>query len=211
MINNLNMIGLCCEAIVIGETLEMYVWLLRMLADMVEEWQLSDLKIIFGDGFITKSLLQKLDIEQTCVLYGDHFHLMHRILCSKQNFGPTTFALIKDYVDAMISSNTKEEWDCGYNNARLLLANKPKDMSLLDKIYGDPIYYAGYYVRTLFLNLGRLGSTPAEENHSSNVRHMGKGAHWCIAEEVSHLMEKHQLSVLKFLILNWIGIFSILM
>ena len=88
-----------------------------------------------------------------------------------------------------MSSNIKKEWDYGYNNARLLLANKPKDMSLLDKIYGDPIYYAGYYVRTLFLNLGRLGSTPAEENHSSNVRHMGKGAHWCIAEEVSHLME----------------------
>ena len=41
----------------------MYVWLLRMLADMMEEWQLSDLKIIFGDGFITNSLLQKLDIE----------------------------------------------------------------------------------------------------------------------------------------------------
>ena len=67
VINNLNRICLCCEAIVIQEILEVYVWLLRMLADTVEEWQLSDLKIIFGDGFITKSLLQKLDIEETCV------------------------------------------------------------------------------------------------------------------------------------------------
>ena len=114
---------------------------------------------------------------------------MHRILDSKQNFGPTTFSLIRDYVEAMISSNNKDEWDCAYKGARLLLVNQPKHISLLDKIYGDPIYYSGYYMRTLYLNLNRLGSTPAEANHSSNVRNMGKGAHWCIAEEVSHLME----------------------
>ena len=47
LINNLNRICLCCEAIVIGETLEIYVWLLRMLDVMVQEWNLLDLKIVF--------------------------------------------------------------------------------------------------------------------------------------------------------------------
>ena len=79
----------------------------------------------------------------------------------------------------MISSNTKEGWDCAYNNARLLLAHKPKHMSLLNEIYGDPIYFADYYMQTLYLNLGSLGSTHAEENHSSNVWQMETGAVYC--------------------------------
>ena len=130
---------------------------------------------------------------------------MHRIFGSKQKFGSTSFALINDLVDTMISWNTKEEWDCTYNDARLLLANNSNDMTLLHKIHGDSIYYTGYYVWTLFLNLSRLGCTPAEENHSGNIRHSEKCAHWCIVEEVNHILKNHKQSVLKFfdLELDW--------
>ena len=82
----------------------------------------------------------------------------------------------------MISSDTKAQWDLGYNQARKLIINKPRELSLLEKIYGDPIYYAGYYLRTLDCNLKTLGSVPVEENHAGNILHLDKGAHWCIAE-----------------------------
>ena len=37
-----------------------------------------------------------------------------------------------------------------------------------------------------------------EQNHADNVLHLGKGAHWCIAEQCSHLLEKHQENTKKF-------------
>ena len=63
------------------------------------------------------------------------------------------------------------------------------NISYLKNINGDPKYYAGYYLRTLVCNLKTLGSVPLEQNHTGNVLHLGKGAHWCIAEQCSHLLE----------------------
>ena len=37
LINNLKMICLCCEAIVIGETLDMHAWLIQTMANLVKQ------------------------------------------------------------------------------------------------------------------------------------------------------------------------------
>ena len=168
------------------------------MATLVKQWNVSKLRIIYGDGFVTKSILHKLNITNTCILHGDYWHLIHKILPRPENFGTTTFCLIKPYVEMMISSDTKAQWDLGYSQARRVIISKPRELSLLEKIYGDPEYYGGYYLRTLVCNLKSLGSVSVEQNHAANVRHLGKGAHWCIAEQCSHLLEKHQENTKKF-------------
>ena len=37
-----------------------------------------------------------------------------------------------------------------------------------------------------------MGSTPAEQNHASNVAHMGKGATWEIAEHEANLLQRNR-------------------
>ena len=133
LINNLKMICLCCEAIVIGETLDMYVWLIQTMATVVKQWNASKLRIIYGDGFVTKSILHQLNITNTCILHGDSWHLIHKILPRPENFGSTTFCLIKPYVEMMISSDTKAQWDLGYSQARRVIISKPRELSLLEK------------------------------------------------------------------------------
>ena len=100
LINNLKMICLCCEAIVIGETLDMYVLLIQTMAIVVKQWNVSKLRVIYGDGFITKSILYQLNITNTCILHGDSWHLIHKILPRPENFG-----------EMMISSDTKAQWE----------------------------------------------------------------------------------------------------
>ena len=128
------------------------------MANLVKQWSVSKLRIVYGDGFVTKYMLHKLNITNTCILHGDYWHLIHKILPRPKNFGSSTFCLIKPYVEMMISSDTKAQWDLGYSQARRVIVSKPRELSLLEKIYGDPEYYGGYYLRTLVCNLKSLGS-----------------------------------------------------
>ena len=100
--------------------------------------------------------------------------------------------MIKGYLKIMLSSSTEDEWSRAYNEARLRIIRMPLQLELLDKIYSNPKYYSGYYIRTLYCNLKCLGSVTAEQNHASNVRFWGKGASWTLAEQMCHLMERQQ-------------------
>ena len=63
-----NRVGVCCEGICATEDLEVYEWILKSLCEMVPDFKLSRIKLIFGDQFLKQSLLVKLNIEETCVL-----------------------------------------------------------------------------------------------------------------------------------------------
>jgi hypothetical protein len=39
------------------------------------------------------------------------------------------------------------------------------------------------------------GSAPAEQNHSSVVAHLGKGANWGVAEHISHMLLDAAISI----------------
>ena len=61
---------------------------------------------------------------------------------------------------------------------------------LLDSMYLDPVYYAGYYIRQTKCNLNVLGSTAAEQNHASIVAFSGDSAHWNIAKQFERLLSR---------------------
>ena len=68
-----------------------------------------------------------------------------------------------------------------------------KKIELLNDIYKNPKYYSGYYIKNIVGNLSLLGSVPAEQNHSSIVAFLGKGAMWDIWEHLKNLCERHQV------------------
>ena len=80
--NHMNEICVYCEAVVLGETIAMYVWIIKTMCKLVPRWNLSKIRIIFGDGFISHTLLKDLNIEHSCILHGDYYHLLNEIwLC----------------------------------------------------------------------------------------------------------------------------------
>ena len=96
LFNNEMMVCVCCEAICQSETIEMYTWIILTIMLLEPRWNTSKLRMIFGDGFITQSLLQNLKIVDTCLLHGDYFHLLNEIWPKSEKFGTQAFSLIKD-------------------------------------------------------------------------------------------------------------------
>ena len=67
----------------------------------------------------------------------------------------------------MLASDTEQQWNQAFKEAKLLLRDHPTKIEKLTEMYKRPSYYAGYYIRQLDTNLLLLESTSAESNHSS--------------------------------------------
>jgi hypothetical protein len=65
-----------------------------------------------------------------------------------------------------------------------VIADDPIKANCIKKIFSNPQYKVGYFLRTIEGNLKIIGSVPAEQNHSSVAAYLGKGANWSILEHV---------------------------
>jgi hypothetical protein len=183
--------GVClaAECLCIQECLEMYIWILEMLHDMEPRYELTQTSIMFADELITPSVLVKLGIQDTCTLRGDHYHLLNEVWPSA--FGSYCPAM-RCHLEAMFSSNTIEQYQIGYAGAREVIHEDPAMCSKLDIFYDQPERYGGYFLKGMEEHLGLKGDVAAEQNHSSVCAHLGDGATWQIAEQVSKLLCRQQ-------------------
>ena len=187
-----NKIATTCEAIVTGETISYYAWVIEMMVEMEPRWLLSSLKLIFADNFITDQLLSLLGINETCTLRCDHYHLINEVWPTATSFGETILAKVKNNLLQMLTGRTKKIWDNAYSTACNILKTNPRKKKKLEDIYNRPTYYSGYHLMSIEGNRGHRGSTPAEINHASIVAYFGKGNNWSIMEQINELMKRHQ-------------------
>ena len=185
-------IGLVTECLSIDESLNTYNWVIRSMAIMEPRWSPKNVKIIFADQLVTLELLNLLDIKDSCTLRGDYHHLLNEVWPKEDNFGIVVMSKIKHWLKQMLVSPYENEWLRCYEQASQVLKDDPAKRAKLDNIYSNPKYYAGYHVRSIDGNLKAKGSVPAEQNHSSVVAWLGKGATWSIMEHKSFLMQRQQ-------------------
>jgi hypothetical protein len=176
------------ECIAIEEKLEIYHFVVQSMADIEHRWSLSDLRIIFADQFITKTLLDNLGISLTCTLRCDFHHVIQEVW--PKQFGLSKFKELKPYLSRMLKSKTKEEYKLSFDIAIEVISDDPLKASYVEKIFKNPEYYSGYYLRQIEGNLMMMGDAPAEQNHSSVAAHLGNGANWTISEHVRQLIER---------------------
>jgi hypothetical protein len=189
--DNENKVAQVAEAIVIEEEISVYAWVINMMHEIEPRFDKSSIRIIFGDGKIVQSLLETLDIQPTCILRGDKWHLLNKVWPEK--FGPIHYPIIKNALITMMDCNSIESWDIAAENARKLISSYPHLVMYIDEIHQNPSYYAGYFLKFLVGGaLGKNGSSGAEQNHSSVVAYNGKGANWCIADQLHHLILRCQ-------------------
>ena len=152
---------------------------------------MKDIKTLFGDQFLTETLLEKLGINKTCLLQGDYYHLMHKVWPKSENFGPVVMAQVKNVLRRMLKCKTEEEWNQSYTNTVEVVKNNPDMVSLLDNIKSKPSYYAGYWLRGVEYNLYMNGDAPAEQNHASNVAYLGRTQPtWSIMQHTCGLVKR---------------------
>jgi hypothetical protein len=167
----------------------MYVWIVRMLADMEPRYNLSFLDLIFGDQGLTQKILVDLDIATTCVLRCDYYHQLHEVW--PHTFGTHLFKKIRGQLERMLLG-TKEEWELSYSSAKTFLLDDAKKFSALEGIYKNSSYFAGWFLKTIEGNLFLHGSVPAKQNHSSVAAHLGSGTSWLVVEHVSKLLDRQK-------------------
>ena len=78
-------------------------------------WSPSTLSLVYADGLLTERFLADLGIADSCVLYGDYYHLFNEVWSKSETFGSKYFPLIKEYLKAILGSNTPEKWDIAYS------------------------------------------------------------------------------------------------
>ena len=189
---NENKIRCVGESIVITESNSIYNWVIESIADMEPIWSSSQIKIIFADGLITQNLLVSLRITDTCLLRSDYYHHMHEVFPKPHNFGIKDIDLVKTYLRKMLLSHTKGQWKSAYNDACVILVDKPRKLEKLKEIFDRPPYYARYYVKRIPGNLNANGSAPSEANHFSITAHYGGSGAWTSMFHLHNLMERQQ-------------------
>jgi hypothetical protein len=176
------------ECIAIEETLENYQFVIQTMASIEKRWFLSELRIIFGDQFITNTLLENLGITFTCTLRCDYHHVVKEVW--PKQFGLARFKQLKPYLTRMLKSKSQDEYRLSYELAMEIIQDDPLKASYVEMIYKNPEYYSGHTLRQIDGNLLMMGDAPAEQNHSSVAAHLGQGANWLVSEHVRQLIER---------------------
>ena len=93
----------------------------------------------------------------------------------------------------MLYATSVDEWEQSYKHVEVQCKEKDYVTALefvRNKIYSNPTKYANYRLKEIPSNRFFMGSTPAEQNHSSIVAHLGKGANWELTEHISNLLQR---------------------
>jgi hypothetical protein len=102
-------ISMIAESIVCSERLEAYKFVLDSVFDMAPLRSRDTLRIIFGDGIMSDSLLRMLDIQDSCKICLDCYHLLEEDWPNK--LGVHYFPKIKPLFEALMYSTSEEEYN----------------------------------------------------------------------------------------------------
>ena len=176
MLDGQRKVCLPCEGITIAESVEGYAWLVQSTVSMAPGRQLSDIKVVFGDGiFSGESFLPRLGITENCRLILDHHHLLSEDIGAwPKEFGLPLFAKLKPELTAMVKSPDAQVYEQSLAQVRGQLLQNVKLSSYLEtNIHAKRHLFANHIIKTYPGNLSLQGNAPAESNHSSIMSRIG--------------------------------------
>ena len=179
-----------CEGLFLAENLESYVFVIQSVREMEPRFELSNIKILFGDKFITEEVLRRAGILETCTLRCDFYHMLEHI--TKDNFGQHLHPLIREDLKTMLKG-PRYEWESSYENILQHVQGDASKTQYLMEIYNNPRYYAGWYLRNIHLNINIKGTQSSEAYHASIKKAFGKCKNWSISTHLCKLRE-HQIN-----------------
>ena len=165
-----------CEAIVCAETVDSYYFVLNAMFEMsVHARERQDVRCMFSDKFLDQNnsatLLAKLQINTTCRLFWDYYHITSDIW--PKAFGQHYQGSLKTKLKALINSKSLEHFDETVSQIEILLEPFPKLLGTLHEWCNNQKYWAKHQLDAWYGTLGKRGSSHAEQNHSSVLAHGG--------------------------------------
>ena len=114
LITGENKVACACEAIVLSESQDTYVWIMNSVYEM-SGVSPKQTKVIFGDGVQSMKLLERLGIEKTCALILDRYHLLQVDWPKKFGYH---WCKISTFMKDLVYATSESEYDDAFEKGR---------------------------------------------------------------------------------------------
>ena len=173
MLDDNKTVAVIAESIVCSERLDAYQFVLRSIFEMAPLRSKETVRVLASDCFVTSSLLEKLQIQSTCKLMWDHYHILEVVWPSQ--LGPHYFTMACPLLAAWLNSSMQEAFDATMGEICTVLEERPDHVSYIQGWGKDRHHFAAYLLDSYPGSLNRRGSSASEQNHSSYVAIIGSG------------------------------------
>lgn len=178
--------GICCS-----ERTEAYTFAVKALLDMSPGRTRMDVLALFSDCILSETIVHAEQMNlPNCHFFWDHHHLIDDVW--PKAFGPLWGGWLTTNLEGMLNADSLEAFEKHYSNLKTLFAGKVTIMDKIDAIAGNRHLYAKYVIKSCEGTLGRVGSAPAEQNHSSIVAHLGGAIYEDPAVEIKKLLVRQR-------------------
>ena len=147
-------------SLLVSDDREGYVFVLNSLAEMDPRWSLLSLKFIFAGHLSNSKILQGLNINNTCVLWGDHYHLLQEVWA--KFFGNNILCQISFQLETLLNTTEDGAWNDAFCSTLNVCSNNAQKMQNLKEIHNNPQYYAQWWLSRKEGHLMYRGSVAAE-------------------------------------------------
>jgi hypothetical protein len=176
-----------CEGLFIEEALPTHAFALNFILDKEPHRSRDSIRIVFGNCFLPNELFASVGLHFALCIW-DHFHLLKKVWPEK--FGPVLYAKLEHGLRGMLSAESPEVFDDAFQKVRQFLLSDPSNLDYIKTgFYDHPQKFATFKINEVEGSMERKGDTPAEQNHSSIVSHLGKGSCQPIEKQIVKLFE----------------------
>jgi hypothetical protein len=121
----------------------------------------------------------------------DHFHLLKKVWPEK--FGPHVFAKLENGLRGMLGAESPAAFEEAFQHVRRHLLSDPVNLDYIKTgFYHHPEKFATFKINEVEGSMERKGDTPAEQNHSSIVSHLGNGSCQPIENQIMKLFTRQK-------------------
>jgi hypothetical protein len=172
VLNGNKKIEVAAEGILVTESIAAYDFVVKAMLEMTPNRKKESIKVICGDGnFRGGGLLQTLGIAETCFFVADQYHLLQR---DWPDYFKGAWFNLEELFKNYIYSSSEAEVQSRYSMLRQRLGHRTDWMRYLDnEVHAHRKLFVSFYIDRIPGRLNRLGSSPAESNHSSYVFRIG--------------------------------------
>ena len=132
-----------CEAIVISEDSESYIFVMNSLYDMSGVSR-DETKIIFGDGIMSTNLLTALGIDKTCNLILDRYHL--KKVDWKKKFR-WDWNRMEPLMEAVMYAKSEAEYDIAIDNVRKKIRSQEQQDYIEKEVHPNRFHFVDYWIK----------------------------------------------------------------
>jgi hypothetical protein len=179
-----------CEGLFIEESLPTYAFALNFILDKERRRRRDSILIVYGDCMLSSELFKMVGLCNALCIW-DHFHLLKKVWPEK--FGPHVFAKLENGLRGMLGAESPAAFEEAFQHVRRHLLSDPVNLDYIKTgFYHHPEKFATFKINEVEGSMERKGDTPAEQNHSSIVSHLGNGSCQPIENQIMKLFTRQK-------------------